>query len=389
MNRSGIFILVTVLAVVASVVIVVGKQIPADELQLLLTKGVVPATLIGPGKKAHRAPRAASPATGEASKDAEPVVRTDEELAAVLAALPILQEIPWQPSDIASLFSRQDSRPCRLLPPDVPVDPALTTGLPQEGEQISQRSTAFLVGLSMDAKARAKMPSVSKATIENYLAQHLLAIQPEICQTRNGDFLFTGNVSAAFFSKLRYSSTEEPEPMIRDAVQSFRVLGVLPPTASGDQKIPMPRTLVMAFKYTRDAQDAATQLNGPRDEYELIFVHLLPQVQDERLLTPSLAVFTTTNGCKEFQELNIASNSLGRNEPTVMASIRFQNYKLMGVYPADPIVTGLSNKIRGSLSVEQLRNRLEGRAGERATSLESVLDQLHLRPEVANLSAKP
>lgn len=384
MNRSALMIFVTVLSVIASVLIVVAKKIPPAELHLLFTQGVVPATFMKGGAHAARKAGAAGGQRAVAPETALPVERTDEELNKLLTELPILQEIPWRPAEIASMFANRTARPCRMLPPESAIETVIPPNAELDGKLISQRVTAFTVGLEMDRKARASLPSVSKTTIENYLNQNQLAIQPDICRNRQGQFLFTGAVHAALFAKNMPSVAGYPEPMIEDAVRSFRVLGVLPPRPAADGTPGLPRTLVMAFTYIRDKHLSTSLTQSSQAEYELIFLHLLPQPASS--LIPSITVFTTTEGCTVFQELNLADQMIGRSDPAVMASIRFDKFEFLGLYPADPVVTGLSNKVRGSISMEDLQTRLHARTDETAAALETVLDEFHHNPTLTQMT---
>lgn len=374
MKSTTIYFLIAAAAVIGSAVIIVTKKIPQEELHLLFTKGVIPETVIR--GKASR-PGAGVSDLVAAQEPAPPLERTDEELKRVLSLVPVLEEIPWSSYQIAQMYANKTARPCLLLPPGTPVEmmPGIQVAEATEfGKLVGKRSTAFQVGLMVDRRARATMPSMSKATIENYLDQHLLAIQPEIFQSRTGEYLLTGDIHAAFFSRKSPSVTGDPDPMIRDAVRSLRVLGVLPPAAPEEAtEEALPRTLVMAFAYKRDRDLSSTLSLGPQDEFELLFLHLLPQSQPGG--GPNLAVFATSDGCKVFQELDTSSNTSYGATPAVMASIRFESYN-MKVIPQDPVVTAISNRVRNSMSVEELRIRVASK-GDSASSLELVLDEIH------------
>lgn len=377
MKSTTIYFLIAAAAVLGSVAIVITKQIPQEELNLLMTKGVIPETLIRGKSSQGRVPAGGLRLGASGEEVAPPLERTDEELKRVLAMVPVLKEIPWSNHQVAQMYSNNTARPCLLLPPSTPVEmlpgaPATETS--EIGKLIGRRSTAFQIGLMMDRRAQAALPKMSKATIENYLEQHLLAIQPEVFQSRSGEYLLTGDIHAAFFAKNRPSVTGDPNPMIRDAVRSFRVLGVLPPATSGEStEEALPRTLVMAFAYKRDKDVAGSLSLGPQEEFELIFLHLLPQSQVGG--GPNLAVFATSEGGTVFQELDTKITPGFGSNPTVMASIRFESFN-MQVLPQDPVVTAISNRVRNSITVEELRNRVASK-GDTASSLELVLDEIH------------
>jgi len=399
MKSSVFYIFVSVAALASSVVIVVGKMIPPEEMQLLFTKGVVPASLVS---KTSAAGGLTAGSDAETFKEPTPeeVSKTSEELLKLLDQLPVLKEIPWQRSEIAASFANRSARPCRLVPAQNLVETRFGEIKPEAGQLLNLRTTAFQIGLEVDAKARLSLPSLSKATIENYLSEHILSIQPEICRSEEGEFLFTGMVHAAFFSRLSPSVTRTPEAMIGEAVNNLRVLGVLPtsstpadspvsnsvdgvqPLLAGDPDEqtgvaanPLPRTLVMAFQYNRD-QALSSSLTMPgQPEFELIFLHLLPQI--DRPLTPTLAVFTSAEGATILQELDLSAQQAGRTTPAVKASVRFEKFKVMGQYPSDPVVTGLTNQVRNAITMEELKGRLAQEPGDPALALNSILSRLH------------
>lgn len=390
MKSSIIYFSISALALMASVVIVVCKKIPQEELHLLVTKGVAPMSLLR--KSGPVRARGSDPETVLLA-EAPMEVRTDEELQKVLSQLPVLKEIPWHPSEIADLYSNHQARPCRLLNPGVSTDAGfvgLEETAPAVGTSVSRFNTAFLIGLAIDAKGRAKLPFATKSTIENYLDEHMLAIQPEICRRADGQVFLTGQVRAMFFSKKSPSVSLAPEPMIQESISNLRVLGVLPgarpaPEPFGqvsldESDLSLPRTLVMAFSYLRDRPLETSITLTAQPEYELIFLHLLPK--SDMSGTPSLAVFATANGCTGFQELNLAAQDR-RRTPAVQANIRFDKFKLFNQYPSDPIVTGLSNQIRSDLTVQEVQSRLAGRNGTPAVSLQQLLEELHDKPIVA------
>lgn len=376
-KSTTIYFLIAAAAVIGSVAIIITKQIPQEELSLLVTKGVIPETLIRGKSVRGRIPANGLTLGSSGEEVAPPLERTDEELKQVLTMLPVLKEIPWENHQIAQMYSNNTARSCLLLPPATPVE--MLPGAQAEenfglGKLVGQRVTAFQIGLMMDRRAQAALPRISKATIENVLDQHLLAIQPEIFKSRDGEFLLTGDIHAAYFAKNRPSITGDPDPMIRDAVRSFRVLGVLPPaTTEGSTEGALPRTLVMAFAYKRDKDLSTTMSLGPQDEFELLFLHLLPQSQVGG--GANLAVFATSEGRTVFQELETTSGVGLRSEPSVMAAIRFEKF-VMNALPQDPVVTAISNRVRNSISVEELRNRVASK-GNTASSLEAILDEIH------------
>src|SRR5690606_14033216 len=100
---------------------------------------------------------------------------------------------------------------------------------------------------------------------------------------------------------------------------------------------------------------------GEANCYELIFLHLMPGSTDEQ---PSLAVFGTTDNLRTFQETSLSTQLLGSGPPAVLATIRFNEFTMMGLYPAKPLVTGIRHRIRSSVPVSHIQQRLQSGGGQ-------------------------
>ncbi|WP_437203720.1 hypothetical protein [Planctomicrobium sp. SH664] len=273
--------------------------------------------------------------------------------------LPRLREIPWSKEALANAYRLAAGRSCRLQPPGSSVTPTPNAkGL--------SRLTACIVGLEIEPSARRALPKLSKSTIESYLADHLLAIQPTVQSDPVHGNYFQGQLQAAFFAKNSPTQTLEAEPMIGQAVSQFRVLGFFT-DPNNPEEARYPRTMVLTFAYKRD--DPSHPL--PVDEYELIFLHLYPGAGD-----PRLTVFGTSDGLQSLQALVMPDLRLGRTAPTVQAQIRFGDFKMMGLYPADPIVSAVRNTYRASLPVSEVQLLLRGTTDRPAQTLAELLESL-------------
>ncbi|WP_437185189.1 hypothetical protein SH668x_002286 [Planctomicrobium sp. SH668] len=380
MNRSILLGLLTFSALVASVVIVIQKKVPKDQLDAFFAEGKFPEALtIKRARVAHSIGEGAQSDGDVEFETAEPIEHTDVELQNAISSLVKLDHIPWDTNSLRSEFSNPTSRACQVIAPNLPANPSLLDAEKVDGKLVSQFFSAFTVGLTLDASARAKMNGIIKVPVESYLSKHQLIIQPELCRTREGEFIFTGNVRGAFVSKVSRNTTEDAHQMIRDAVKSFRILGVVPGAQDGVTGASLPRTLVMAFGYSRQRFDESSAFRTvDEEEFELIFLHLLPKQESQ--FKPSLAVFVTTDGRTNLQELDIRDSAIRSNDASVTASIMFRDFTLLGVYPANPVVTGLTNQSRSSVSVDDLRRKIDGSEAAEATVLGQLLDSMHSLP---------
>ncbi len=375
MNQSRIYIALSVVGVLLAIGIVVKKKIPQDEWNQFVTNGTIPKTLIPSPRKSRVEDAASEDASQEeAMTSLEPVgaeVKDWTELLVHAGAIPRLEQIPWGREDIERAISNFRGGVCRMLPVGTDIYP-----LPKEmGEignpVISFRKSAIVVGLKMDPAGQRELPTVSKGSIESYLANHSLALQATVFRNQEGKLTFAGPVEAAFVSRTSQGQTVSPEPMIKDAVANIRMLGSIP--NSDDPNDFSTRTLVLAFSYQRDVGGGKSGLGTTKvTDYELIFLHLVED-QVSLLREPTLIAFATTDGRQKFQEIKPSPTA-----PNVTATIRFEEFTLMGIYPASPVVTGVRCLSQFSAPTSNIEQRLAGNDQLPPISLSKLLDEIHL-----------
>ena len=161
--------------------------------------------------------------------------------------------------------------------------------------------------------------------------------------------------------------------MIGQAVTEFRTLGLYSPPDTTDAATDH-RTLVLAFRYVAGGNALATGAAGSIKEYELIFVHRL---KEDDTSTPNVVVFSTSHGRTKFHELESATPDSLVQHPSIEATVRFDDFKFFGLYPTQPVVTGIMPRARLSLPVESVRARLLGLSGNDPLNLSELLDELH------------
>jgi hypothetical protein len=261
----------------------------------------------------------------------------------------------------------------------VPVIPD-RLGFKLKGDEVETlRTSAFSVGLEVDPAVRSQLPKVSKGTIENYLGSHRLLIQAEVAFRADHDPQFTGNIQAAFYALSSPRVTARPEAMIEEAVGKFRLLGMLEEKTPGTA-----RTLVLAFHYTSDASPLSTGVTGEQLTFDLLILHLQPGHGPGR---PEVSVFATAQGRSLFQEIEVAGDPLKESRPAVLAEIRFNRFEMLGVYPADPVVTSIRNRARYTLPLPAIRSKLEN-SEDFAQSFAALLEELHAHPDPTSLFPK-
>jgi len=193
-----------------------------------------------------------------------------------------------------------------------------------------------------------------------------------------------GPIYAAFSTRSGANLTLKPEPMVDDAIGNLAILGALPNDDPNDHSA---RTVALAFGYDRAVASNLATSTGKIRDYELLFLHLLPESENQGLTSgPAIAAFATTDGRETFQEIELSVAVPGKLLPDVMAMIRFDQFRLMGTYPANPVVTAVRNRVRFSASTQSVRQRLIGGNGNSPISFQKLLDELHRSSNLASVS---
>ena len=289
--------------------------------------------------------------------------------------IPVIPEIPWTVQELGREFRRAGSQmSCSLLEPGIEIIQPLAE--PVTGsERALGRQIAYAMNIEMDPAAKSTLPRVSRGAIESYLESHQMTIQAVFYQNAAGELFFGPQVRAGFVAVASPERTIEPEAMIATAIKELRTLGVFWDQTT--ELVPsQARTLILAFRYSLQTEILGTGKSAGNQEYELIFLHLL---KDSTASQPKLAVFATSNARTELNLLEAADPAKSQQNALIAARVRFGDFNMMGMYPANPIVTGVFHKAQLSIPVDSFKALLEGFASGTPRSLTEVLDELHSR----------
>lgn len=278
-----------------------------------------------------------------------------------------ITETPWQESQVNRAFNQSKDFACKLLLPETAVKPPLTR-LPLGRRGVMGRMAAVTVGLEIDSAADLKLPTASAGAIRKYLNEHRLAIEPIVFQDEQGNAYFGTDCRAAFYQLAYPTSTIKAEPLIEEAIGKFRAIGVLRESANADG-----RTLVMAFRYVDSTEKDGLIRSKPKEVTELLFLHLAESSSDK---LPKLEIFATTNSRQNLQRLVTDTASVIQDPlPTISAAIRFDNFILMGLYPAKPVVTGIRLRSSGVISFDTIMKLTQTGPEKDRVTFQNLLDQ--------------
>lgn len=296
--------------------------------------------------------------------------------------MPVVRSVPWERQALGREFRRAGAQlSCSLLEPGVSVIQPLIAPTPGTAGPIGRQS-AFSLNLEIDPAAKSNLPRVTRGAIESYLSSHQLTIQPVYYHTVEGKPFFGPQIRAAFVAVASPDKTTEAEDMIVAAIRELRTLGIY-----WDAETPFvpeqARTMILAFKYSLDTNIAGTGKSKSDQEYELLFLHLL---KDSSATAPKLAVFATSNGRTDLNLLETSDPMSTQQKAVIAARVRFGEFNMMGMYPANPVVTGVFHQAQLSLPVDSVKALLEGFATGKPRSLPDVLDELTSRGTTGNTS---
>lgn len=284
-----------------------------------------------------------------------------------------LKTVPWESSEVGRLFRDAGVElSCQLLETGADVVQPLLEPTPNLAGPLG-RQAAFSIRLQIGKNLGAGLPSVTRGIIEDYLKSHQLTIQPSYYHDEQGHLILGPRLRAAFVRLDVPDKTTAAESMIAASIAELRPLGaywnsaeVFSPAAC--------RTLLLGFRYTLDV-DSLTGAGNPKREYELLFLHLLPE---STVSNPRLAVFATSEARTQFHLLEENDPNSTDQFAAITADIRFADTRLAGMYPQAPVVTRVHHRALLSIPVDLVKSQIEGLAGNGPEGgFSGILDDLY------------
>ena len=287
----------------------------------------------------------------------------------------LLSTVPWEFKEINRLFrSAGTEHACQLLETGLEVVQPLGRGMKGQATPLGRRS-AFGLRLQLGKELGNGLPGISRGYIEDYLKAHQLMVQPSFYQDENGKLILGPELRAALYKIEGPFLTALQEDMIKTSVGDLRTLGAYWQKEK-DFSPSAVRTLILAFHYERDSDKGTTQPT-PQHEFELIFLHLLPDAAPEM---PRLAVFATSDGRSQFHLLEETDPDRPEEPASVTADIRFADVQLLGMLPRLPVVTRVKHRSLLTLPIEMVKAEVAGLPGKPPEDgLSTVLDEFYAR----------
>ncbi|MEM6778239.1 MAG: PDZ domain-containing protein [Planctomycetota bacterium] len=296
-----------------------------------------------------------------------------------------IDALPRSLSEVKRLYRGSLDRACRMVVEGAPVTPPVAPELVGQPGTLG-RVSVLSIGLELDADGREKLPAVVRRQVIGYLGKHRLSVQPVVFHDDNNRVYFGTDCQAAFFEIQRPGLTVRPEPMIEDAVRRFRAIGLVDGTSSEPlpgsdfvNKMTLGRTLAMAFTFEQ-SNELVTDVDGAKKQStEWMLLHMPAESTTSDY---EVQVFVTKNDRTELHLLDTSHDPITSPLATISADVRFDRMILMGVYPAEPVVTDIRFRSMAFLPmsvVDRLMTPSEGFPGQSLTEVLDDFGKLHLQ----------
>ncbi|MEM6469363.1 MAG: hypothetical protein AAF802_07315 [Planctomycetota bacterium] len=283
-----------------------------------------------------------------------------------------LDGLPFESATVRQLFVGSRERTCHLLPVGAPVSPPMVPPATGASGTIG-RNTVLTIGLELDEANADNLPVVTAGQVKHYFASHRLAVQPTLYYDDEGRLYFGTDCSAAFFEIERAGMTVTAEPMIESAIKRFRVLGIV--GAADGSRLPADshgRTLALAFTFIKKEFDERKGEEAAKTVTEFLLLHV---PSTSTAADVDIDVFVTSDGRTNLHRVETDGLTMNAPLPILSAGIQFNKTVLMGVYPADPIVSGIRYRSAGVLAMETIERLTRGNEGRTPISVTEILDQ--------------
>lgn len=234
----------------------------------------------------------------------------------------------------------------------------------------STRRAMLTVGIDLKKPDQARLPTLSKDRILDYLAEHYVSVQARVQKDLKGTQYLHHRCIVATGAFSGAKLTEDFHPAVANAVKDIHSLGIyVPPKVD-----PTPenlRTAVLVHKHT--GIDIAAKKTRP--EFEFIIVRGRQTVAGNL----ELYCFVTTDQRTKLHYLQSAQKAPTRYaDCTLKAQVYFSKYVDGGLIPSDSVVRGQTVNSRASFVLKDLDAlvKSELKLADAFTNLNETLDAI-------------
>jgi hypothetical protein len=126
------------------------------------------------------------------------------------------------------------------------------------------------------------------------------------------------------------------------------------------------------FAFEKSDDTVSGVADGGRQALELMLLHL---PQDSTADDFDIEVYITSDERTNLHRLDLGNEAVNSPLPTISSEVRFDKMILMGMYPAEPVVTKIHFRSAGILSMEMVTRLTRGTSERTGMSLTEILDE--------------
>jgi hypothetical protein len=299
-----------------------------------------------------------------------------------LSALKTLSILPRTESEIATAHERSRGQACEHLGAGEALE--ISSFIPEfVGDRFSgqgelpvptSRRAAFSVGTDMDDADQSDLPLLTRGKILEYLDTHYVCVDIRVQRDLDsGEFYLHHRPLAATATFAGARLTKEFTDLVSDSVQNMRSLGLL--VSGGAKETPETyRTLVMVHKSMMSTTQTGKAAEKGKPIYEFIFVQGRPNGKEGL----ELHAFATTQERRRLNYLRPFNFPKRPQDCAIRGTIRFTDYKVANLLPAESITRRTTVKSQASFAWEDLNAyaAAQGWRGGAYDHLAKVLDAI-------------
>jgi hypothetical protein len=215
----------------------------------------------------------------------------------------------------------------------------------------STRRFMFSVGIELKKADQARLPTLSKDKILDYLDKHYVSVQARVQKDAQGNQYLHHRCIVATGTFRAGKLTEDFDPAVGNAVKEIHSLGLyLPPKVD-----PTPenlRTAVLVHKHTGiDLASVKAGMPKTKPQFEFIFI----RGRQSALGKLDLHCFVTTEERTKLHYIKSGQKPPTKyTESTVKAQVYFSKYVDAGLVPSDSVLRGQTVVSQASFVMKDL-----------------------------------
>jgi hypothetical protein len=299
--------------------------------------------------------------------------------------LRFISRLPQSGLEVEAAFNGSRSEACELIPAGEPLEVRSFAMALTERDRIertrrpvmaSSRRDLFSVGLEFERQDRELLPTLSRSTIVDYLANNYVMIQARVRRDLLDRKLYFHHRPLAVTAK--YSGlgllTQRFEPLVADSIREFHSLGLFFPGSERLKTAEKLRTIVLIFRVPLLRPGSEVPCNS----YEFVFIHGKQTLDERGELQLKPHVFVTTDERLQLDYLSTLERPRRPERCSILGRIAVTEFDSSGVFPKSSATRSYRLSSQQHFNLEHLDAycRQQGLNGGIHENLSNVLDAI-------------